>query len=657
MTTSGSAGDGGALADRRARFDRWRRGRPFLGGALLILASFVIAWIPINIAPDTILIGETLSPVGLLFAALVFLCGIFALTRPQLADIFGIFGVVFSIFSLYGALGGFGIGLALGIIGGVLCYAWREDDEGDGQGGSGGSDANDASGFVFDEDSDEDAGGGLFGTRSVSARTRTENESTSANGAGGPTASLTMLVVTVVVLATFAHPFVVAAAGPFPDQTQIDGTIVVADQFSGQGYNHENVTTDTSNRDGVPAARQSFTSAQIQGMTIYKNFHTGDQSPYSIVISGSSSNAPDGLSLTASEFYASQLSFAGVVPLARNKWSTCPGQDFLLSQGDIIRPPIAGQDVTTNTHQLSANTVTIQDLNLTVQQGTQSTSVSGTPECTTGPVETVLDLFTANALNLLVDEGRLDPNVTSGSGVTNLDAPDEVEQGESFEVSATVTNTGYLEDEMTVQYGFGDDKSVQEQNVTLGPNESTTVTFTDNESSDRDGGTYDYAVAAGNSTAMGELTITEPAANQTANATANESAGQNETVSPASSNATTDDNGTANDTAAANATEPTSDSDATSQAPGTNATTTTTTSTETTPATESTPATASAESDTTPTESTTTESATAESTTTQTPTASADGNETSATQTPAASDSTATNSTATPESQSSLGVP
>ncbi|HET7324541.1 MAG TPA: DUF6114 domain-containing protein, partial [Halococcus sp.] len=357
MTKSGSAGGDGVLSKRRARFNRWRHGRPFAGGALLILASFVIAWIPIHIAPETILLGKALSPIGLLFAALVFLCGMFALTRPDLADIFGIFGVVFSIFSLYGALGGLGIGLVLGIIGGVLCYAWEtEDDE---SGGSGGtderSDASEESGFDFGEDSSEDSDG-LFGTRSVRSVTGSSTSGSQA-GAGGRTASVSLLVVTVVALSVFAHPFVAAAAQQsFPEQAQIEGTVVIADEFSGTFYNHQNVTTDTSTRTGVPAAQLSFDSANIQGLTIYKNFRTGPQTPFHISITGTSASA-DHLSITTSEAYFGKLGIGVdpvVVPAARKKWTTCPGKDFLLRVGDLgplPGPPVDASGVVLNTHR------------------------------------------------------------------------------------------------------------------------------------------------------------------------------------------------------------------------------------------------------------------------------------------------------------------
>jgi hypothetical protein len=546
MTRSESGGDG-TVSKRRARFNRWRRGRPFAGGALLILASLVIAWIPINIAPDTILIGETLSPIGLLFAALVFLCGIFALTRPGNADIFGVFGVVFSIFSLYGALGGFIIGMVLGIIGGVLCYAWRDEDED--EGGSGGTDEGTDFEFTDDDDSESEESDGLFGTRSRVQRA----VSADAGGAGGRTASIALLLVTVVVLGAFAHPLMTAAARDFPEQEGIDGTIVVAEEFSGSGFNHENVTTDTSNRESVSAGKFAFASdVNIEGMTVYKNFRSGPGGPSHLTIKGSSASAPNGLSLTASEAYFGRLGIGVdpvVIPAARQKWSTCPGQDFLFSVGDLgplPGPPIDASGVTTNTHRLSAPSITIENLNLTMQEGTKSTSVSGTPECTRNPIEPVLDLFTANALALLTDEGVISPNVTTNNvTVSEFGAPTEVGANETYDVNATVTNAGYIEDETTVTYRRAGETLAQ-QNVTLGPRNETTVSFEGIDTAGLAAGTYDHRITAGESTATGTITVGANESNAT-NASTN-------VTNASASAANVSTNGTANETDATNTT-------------------------------------------------------------------------------------------------------
>jgi hypothetical protein len=552
MTQSGSSGGNGTIGTRRARFDRWRRGRPFAGGALLVVASLVIAWIPINIAPDTILIGQTLSPIGLLFAALVFLCGIFALTRPGNADIFGIFGVLFSIFSLYGALGGFFVGTALGIIGGVLCYAWRDEgDEGgddDGGGGSGGGTTDGNFEFTDGETETEESDDGLFGTRS---RVR-PTASTDGGGAGGRTASIALLLVSVIVLAAFAHPLMTAAARDFPEQESIDGTVVVAKEFSGSGFNHQNVTTDTSNRESVSAGKFSFKSnVQIKGMTIYKNFRGGPGGPSHLTITGSSASAPNGLSLTASEAYFGRLGIGKdpvVIPAARKKWSTCPGEDFLFSIGDLgplPGPPIDSSKVVTNTHQLSAPSITIKNLELTMQGGTKSTSVSGTPECTKNPIEPVLDLITANALALLTDEGVISPNVTTNNfTVGDFAAPAEVQRNESYDVNATVTNAGYIEDETTVTYRR-DGETLAQRNVTIGPDNETTVSFTDIGTDGLSPGEYDHAITAGANETTGTLTIT--ALNSSAN-------GSNASANASNASANVSNASTNVSTAAANGT-------------------------------------------------------------------------------------------------------
>jgi len=112
------------LAETRARFDRWRHDRPFLGGALLLLAGLVIAYVPMQFATELLLVGGSFTFIGLLFAVLVALTGVFALMRPDLSRELGILGVAMSILSIFGALGGLVVGMLVGIVGGNLCIAW-----------------------------------------------------------------------------------------------------------------------------------------------------------------------------------------------------------------------------------------------------------------------------------------------------------------------------------------------------------------------------------------------------------------------------------------------------------------------------------------------------------------------------------------------------
>lgn len=114
-----------------ARFNAWRTQRPFLGGTLLMLAGVIIAYVPVQFATELLLVGGSFTFLGLLFAVLVFLSGLFALKRPEFAQELGIFGVAMSILSIFGALGGLFVGLFVGLVGGNLCIAWRSPADAD----------------------------------------------------------------------------------------------------------------------------------------------------------------------------------------------------------------------------------------------------------------------------------------------------------------------------------------------------------------------------------------------------------------------------------------------------------------------------------------------------------------------------------------------
>ncbi len=93
--------------------------------------------------------------------------------------------------------------------------------------------------------------------------------------------------------------------------------------------------------------------------------------------------------------------------------------------------------------------------------------------------------------------------------VSNLQASDEVEQGETLTVSANVTNTGNQQDTQTVEYRFDDlDTPAQTKNVTLGVGESTTVEFAV-DTSGIDNGTYEHGIFTENDSATTNVTVLE----------------------------------------------------------------------------------------------------------------------------------------------------
>lgn len=113
---------------RLAAFREWRSRRPFTGGLCLIFAGLVIAYIPLQFAGALFLLGNSFTMLGVVFAVLVVMCGVMAIKSPEYAELVGTAGVVFSILSIFGALGGFGLGLLLGVVGGNLTASWEPAD-------------------------------------------------------------------------------------------------------------------------------------------------------------------------------------------------------------------------------------------------------------------------------------------------------------------------------------------------------------------------------------------------------------------------------------------------------------------------------------------------------------------------------------------------
>ncbi len=63
---------------------------------------------------------------GLIFGAIVIISAIMLNSKPEQHSTWGILIVAFSVLSVFGgAMGGFGIGLVLGLIGGILAITWK----------------------------------------------------------------------------------------------------------------------------------------------------------------------------------------------------------------------------------------------------------------------------------------------------------------------------------------------------------------------------------------------------------------------------------------------------------------------------------------------------------------------------------------------------
>jgi hypothetical protein len=69
-----------------------------------------------------------LAIVGLVFGAIVIISAYMLNSKPREHTTWGTLIVIFSVISIFGSAGGFGVGLILGIIGGVLGISWKPPD-------------------------------------------------------------------------------------------------------------------------------------------------------------------------------------------------------------------------------------------------------------------------------------------------------------------------------------------------------------------------------------------------------------------------------------------------------------------------------------------------------------------------------------------------
>ena len=130
VAVSGNAGSGAAVGSRRAAFRRWRRTRPFWGGFLVLLAGIELLLIPlsgifIHGAVKLVVYIGIGGVFGVLLGALLIACGLLLWLNPAHRTFYAIAGVLLAVLSFIASnLGGFFIGMLLGIIGGAMGFGW-----------------------------------------------------------------------------------------------------------------------------------------------------------------------------------------------------------------------------------------------------------------------------------------------------------------------------------------------------------------------------------------------------------------------------------------------------------------------------------------------------------------------------------------------------
>jgi hypothetical protein len=108
-----------------SRFRHWRRTRPFWGGLFLLLsAAELFASANLTLADMQVHFGQE-GYLSYVLPVVLILCGLLAWFSPAQRLFYGILGLLTALYSFLGLnLGGFGIGMLLGIVGGALTIAW-----------------------------------------------------------------------------------------------------------------------------------------------------------------------------------------------------------------------------------------------------------------------------------------------------------------------------------------------------------------------------------------------------------------------------------------------------------------------------------------------------------------------------------------------------
>ncbi|WP_328409634.1 DUF6114 domain-containing protein [Streptomyces violaceus] len=120
---------GGSHGTFRPAFRRWRAGRPFWGGLLLALGGAEVL-LTLKASLDVILHVGMQGLAGYLFPAVMLLCGVLILFNPSQRLFYSVIGVLVSLATwMTSNLGGFFVGMLLGIVGSCLTFGWLPDQE------------------------------------------------------------------------------------------------------------------------------------------------------------------------------------------------------------------------------------------------------------------------------------------------------------------------------------------------------------------------------------------------------------------------------------------------------------------------------------------------------------------------------------------------
>ncbi|MEU9006802.1 DUF6114 domain-containing protein, partial [Streptomyces sp. NPDC048551] len=112
------------LPGPRRRLRAWRRTRPFWGGLLLVLGGTELLLVPLS--PLTVLVSLGLGGIAAIgIGAALIAAGLFLWFLPQARAYVSVHALLLSVLSFVATnLGGFLVGMLLGIAGSALAFGW-----------------------------------------------------------------------------------------------------------------------------------------------------------------------------------------------------------------------------------------------------------------------------------------------------------------------------------------------------------------------------------------------------------------------------------------------------------------------------------------------------------------------------------------------------
>ncbi|MGW4278194.1 DUF6114 domain-containing protein, partial [Streptomyces seoulensis] len=113
-----------AVVRARRWFRAFRRTRPFWGAVWMVAGGWTV--LKFSLAPMRLVVSAGFDGIaGYLLGGGMILCGLIPLAAPRQRFTFGILGSVLAVVSLVASnLGGFLVGMALGVLGGAMTVGW-----------------------------------------------------------------------------------------------------------------------------------------------------------------------------------------------------------------------------------------------------------------------------------------------------------------------------------------------------------------------------------------------------------------------------------------------------------------------------------------------------------------------------------------------------